>query len=143
MTPGDGLLVRGDLIIPERDLSIRATRASGPGGQNVNRVSTKVELRFDLPGTTALDPGCKARLRRLAESRLDADGFVVIVSQVTRSQSQNIEQAKAKLVELIRAALIVPKRRKKTRPTRASTERRLDDKRRQSQKKQGRGRSDD
>lgn len=143
MTGSAGLLIRSDLIIPERELSVRASRASGPGGQNVNRVSTKIELRFDLPGTSALDAGCKARLRRLAEGRLDADGFVVIASQVTRSQSQNLEDAKARLAELIRAALVVPKRRKKTRPTRASKERRLDQKRRQSQKKQGRGQGDD
>ena len=138
MTTPDGLVVQADLTIPERDLSMRATRASGPGGQNVNRVATKGELSFDLRGSTALDEPTKARLRRLAKNRLDAAGNLVITSQVTRSQAQNLDDAREKLAALVRAALVVPKRRRATRPTRASKERRLDSKRRQSQKKQAR-----
>ena len=141
MTTPDGLVVQADLTIPERDLSMRATRASGPGGQNVNRVATKVELSFDLRGSTALDEPTKARLRRLAKNRLDAAGNLVITSQVTRSQ--NLDDAREKLAALVRAALVVPKRRRATRPTRASKERRLDSKRRQSQKKQARDTSGD
>jgi ribosome-associated protein len=143
MTTPDGLVVQADLTIPERDLSMRATRASGPGGQNVNRVATKVELSFDLRGSTALDEPTKARLRRLAKNRLDAAGNLVITSQVTRSQAQNLDDAREKLAALVRAALVVPKRRRATRPTRASKERRLDSKRRQSQKKQARDTSGD
>lgn len=143
MSDAEGLAIRPGLIVPERELTVRAVRSSGPGGQNVNRVSTKVELCFDLPGSTALDAPVKARLRRLAENRLDAEGHVLITSQATRSQAQNLADARAKLAALIRAALVVPKRRRATKPTRASKERRLDQKRKQSAKKQARGSRDD
>ncbi|MBK7580662.1 MAG: aminoacyl-tRNA hydrolase [Myxococcales bacterium] len=137
------LVVNSSLTIPEADLGVRAVRSSGPGGQNVNKVSTKIELRFDLRSTSALRPEVKVRLRRLAASRLDAEGALVITSQATRSQAQNLEDARAKLADLIRAALFVPKRRRPTKPTRASKERRLDAKRHQSQKKQTRGSRDE
>lgn len=143
MSDADGLPIRPGLVIPERELGVRAVRSSGPGGQNVNRVSTKVELSFDLPASTALEAPVKARLRRLAENRLDADGRVLITSQATRSQAQNLADARDKLAALIRAALVVPKRRRATKPTRASKERRLDAKRKQSAKKQARARRDD
>lgn len=138
MTAPDGLPVRPGLVIPERELSARAVRSSGPGGQNVNRVSTKVELVFDLQGSTVLDASEKARIARLALHRLDAEGRVLVTSQATRSQAQNLADAREKLAALLRAALAIPKRRRKTKPTRASKERRLDSKRRQSQKKQAR-----
>lgn len=143
MTAAEGLLIRPGLVLPERELTVRAVRSSGPGGQNVNRVSTKVELSFDLPGSTALDAPVKARLRRLAAGRLDAEGRVLVTSQATRSQAQNLEDARDKLKALVLAALVVPKRRRATKPTRASKERRLDSKRRQSQKKQSRGSRED
>lgn len=143
MTAAAGLLIRPGLVLPERELTVRAVRSSGPGGQNVNRVSTKVELSFDLPGSTALDAPVKARLRRLAAGRLDAEGRVLVTSQATRSQAQNLEDARDKLKALVLAALVVPKRRRATKPTRASKERRLDSKRRQSQKKQSRGSRED
>ncbi|MBW2527223.1 MAG: aminoacyl-tRNA hydrolase [Deltaproteobacteria bacterium] len=135
--PSD-LHIRGALVIPGDDLSWRAVRSSGPGGQNVNKVSTKVELRFDLAGTRALPGPVKARLRRLARGRIDADGRVLITSQLTRNRVQNLQDARSKLADLIRRALVAPKRRRPTRRTRASERRRLDDKRRQSDKKQRR-----
>jgi ribosome-associated protein len=126
------------------ELQWKAVRASGPGGQNVNKVATKVELRFDLANSHSLDFGVKARLRALAGSRLDADGALVVVSQATRSQEQNLEDARQKLAELVRRALVVPKRRRATRPSRGAVERRLEGKRRQREKKQTRrGRGED
>ena len=136
---GDDLHVRPGLVIPGADLSWTAVRSSGAGGQHVNKTATKVELRFDLPGTEALSPSVKARLRRLASGRLDAEGQVVVVSQASRSQAQNLEDAREKLVELVRAALFVPKKRRKTKPSRAAKKRRVDAKRKQSEKKRGRG----
>jgi ribosome-associated protein len=132
------LFVAPGVVIPSVDLSWTAVRSGGPGGQNVNKVASKVELRFDLPGSGALSPEVKARLRRLAAGRLDADGKILIVSQVTRAQPQNLEDARERLAQLVRAALRPPKRRKPTRPTRASKERRLGEKRKQSDKKRTR-----
>ncbi len=120
----------GALTIPAIDLAMRAVRSSGPGGQNVNKVSSKVELRFDLDGTAALDAGTKARLRAIA--RLDADGKVLVSSQAARDQPMNLEDARAKLAALVARALVVPKPRRPTRPTRGSRERRLEGKRRDS-----------
>jgi ribosome-associated protein len=138
----DPLRIDAQLLIPASDLEIEAVRSSGPGGQNVNKVSTKVELRFDLRGTAALGPSTKARLRALAGKRVDAEGRIRIISQRTRDQSRNRQDALDKLANMIRQALIPPKPRKPTRPTRASRARRLDDKRRQSSKKRLRGHVD-
>jgi ribosome-associated protein len=131
--------IDGEIAIPARDLSWRATRSSGPGGQNVNKVATKVTLRFDLEGSNALTPAQKRRLRKLAGRRLDADGAVLVSAQAERSQSQNLERARAALRRLVRKALVAPKRRVPTKPTRAQRRRRLEDKRRQSEKKKRRG----
>jgi ribosome-associated protein len=140
-------LVVGSLTvsIPERELEWTAVRASGPGGQNVNKVSSKVELRFDFEESASLTDSVKARLRALAQHRLDAEGRILITSQVTRNQPQNLADARNRLAELIAKALIVPKRRRPTRPSRAAKRARVNDKRVHSKKKQGRARktSDD
>jgi len=129
------LRINATLSVPAADLSWRAVRASGPGGQNVNKVSSKVELRFDLPGSAALDEGVKARLRALARGRLDADGRIVIVSQVTRDQAKNLADARAKLADLVARALVPPRPRKPTRPTAGSRERRLREKQHRARRK--------
>ena len=130
------------VVIPVGDLSWSASRASGPGGQNVNKVSSKVELRFDLRGTQALTASVKARLLLLAGHAVDGEGSIRIVSQVTRDQGRNLEDAREKLALMVSRALVVPKRRRATKPTRGSTERRLKAKRVDSQKKEGRKKVD-
>ena len=130
------LIISAAVQVPPGDLTWTAARSSGPGGQNVNKVASKVELRFDLPGTRALDEMTKARLRTLAGARLDADGWVLIISQLTRDQSRNLEDARDKLRTLILRALERPTPRRPTRPTRASKERRVADKRQRSSTKQ-------
>ncbi|HKA90687.1 MAG TPA: alternative ribosome rescue aminoacyl-tRNA hydrolase ArfB [Haliangiales bacterium] len=134
--------IRPGVRIPASDLVVRAVRSSGPGGQNVNKVSSKVELRFDLPGTGALAPDVKARLRALARGRVDADGWLVVVSQATRDRPHNLQDARDKLADLVARALVPPRPRRPTRPTAASRERRLDDKQRRGRRKAERRRVD-
>jgi ribosome-associated protein len=137
----EDLVIRPGIVVPERELEWAAVRASGPGGQNVNKVSSKVELRFDFETSAALGVSVKARLRTLAQHRLDADGRILIVSQLTRNQPQNLEDARQRLAELIARALVAPKVRRPTKPSRAAKRRRINDKRVNSQKKQGRART--
>lgn len=136
-TQPDGSLVVGAVVIPAADLTFRAVRASGPGGQNVNKVASKVELRYSFESSSALPVSVKARLRAL-DSRLDADGSLLITSQLTRNQLVNLEDARQKLAELVRAALVVPKKRVKRKPSRAAKAARVERKRQHSQKKQSR-----
>jgi ribosome-associated protein len=130
------LRIDAGLVIPASDLSWTAARSSGPGGQHVNKTASKVELRFDLAGTRALTAWTKARLRTLARGRLGADGQIRVVSQKTREQAKNLDDARERLAIIIREALVVPKPRRKTRPTKASKTRRINAKRQQSAKKQ-------
>ncbi|MBL8569246.1 MAG: aminoacyl-tRNA hydrolase [Phreatobacter sp.] len=113
------------------DIAYNFVRSSGPGGQNVNKVATACELRFDLAGS-ALPPDVKARLVPLAGSRLTKDGVIVIQADRFRSQDMNREDALARLVEMVAKAAVRPKRRIATRPTRASKERRLEGKQKRS-----------
>jgi ribosome-associated protein len=117
--------INGTLAIPDELLEFRAVRASGPGGQNVNKVSNAIELRFDAAGWAGLPPNARARLRRLAGRRMTDAGLIVIDAQRLRSLEQNRADALDRLCAMIRAALVEPKPRRKTRPTRASKERRL------------------
>jgi len=134
------LIVDERVTIPGSDLSWSASRSSGPGGQNVNKVATKVTLRFDLRGTQALSRAQKNRLRKLAGRRLDSEGSVLVTAQAERSQRQNLARARDGLRRLIRKALPTPKHRVATKPTRAAKRRRLDNKRQRSQRKRWRGR---
>ncbi len=138
----DDLLIRPGVCIPARDLSVRAVRASGPGGQNVNKVSSKVELRFDLQGNTSLRPEVRARLKRQNPGRVASDGALLITCQATRSQQQNLEEARGILSALVLMALVVPKKRRPTKPSRAAKARRLDAKRKHSDKKRQRSSKD-
>ena len=134
------LIINPNLVIPASDLRWRAVRASGPGGQNVNKVATKVELTFDLPQSQALSDSVKSRLRRLIARCLDADGNVVVTCQSARTQLQNLEHARDRLVEYVHKALVVPRKRRKTKPTAASKARRLHGKRLNAERKQTRKR---
>jgi ribosome-associated protein len=125
-------------VVPEEDLEWKFMRASGPGGQNVNKVSSAVQLRFLLARNTTLPAPVKNRLRRLAGQRLNEDGSILIVARSERSQEQNRREALGRLEALIGAAMIAPKIRKKTRPTRASQERRIETKKQRGDTKRGR-----
>ncbi len=129
---GDGL------AIPDEDIEWKAIRSSGPGGQNVNKVASAVQLRFLLPVNTTLRAAVKQRLRRLAGQRLLDDGSILISARSERSQDQNRREALERLAALIREALVEPKIRKKTRPTRASKERRIESKKHRAGTKRGR-----
>ncbi len=129
------IVVRPGVVVPSDALSFRAVRASGPGGQNVNKVSSKVELRTDLTLITGLDEGARARLRSLCATSVDAEGRLIVVSQVTRDQRRNLEDARDKVRVLVERAMVRPRQRRPTRPTRGSVERRLDEKRRRSRTK--------
>jgi ribosome-associated protein len=133
-------LVVGHVVIPEAELRWTAVRASGPGGQNVNKVSSKIDLRFDFEGSAALSDELKARLRVKAAARLDAQGQIQITSQLTRNQSDNLEDAREKLAALLRSAMLTPKTRRKTKPSRAKKAKRVAEKRVHAAKKQNRGR---
>jgi ribosome-associated protein len=133
------LTVTPSIAIPEHELHERFVRASGPGGQNVNKVATAVELRFDVP-TSALPDDVKARLIALAGRRISAEGVLLIDSREHRTQAQNRSAARDRLAALIAQAAKRPKSRRKTRPSRAAKERRLEAKGQRSHIKARRGR---
>ncbi|HTW38774.1 MAG TPA: alternative ribosome rescue aminoacyl-tRNA hydrolase ArfB [Steroidobacteraceae bacterium] len=134
------IAVSPSVVIPDRDLRLSFVRAAGPGGQNVNKVASAVQLRFDLESSLALDARAKERLRGLAGRRLTDDGAILIVARNHRTQERNRAEALERLAELVRRALIEPRHRHATRPTRGSQERRLERKTRRGRDKQLRGR---
>jgi ribosome-associated protein len=133
------ITVTSSISIDEREVEESFIRSSGPGGQNVNKLATAVQLRFDVRRSPSLPEGVRERLERLAGKRLTRDGVIVITAQRHRTQERNRQDALDRLLELIRQAAIVPVRRRPTRPTMGSRKRRLEGKRRRSAIKDLRG----
>jgi ribosome-associated protein len=135
----DGVLELSDRVaIPRAELVYRASRAGGAGGQHVNTSSTRIELLWNVRNTQALDEAERGRVASKLASRLDGEGWLRVVASARRSQGQNREAAEERLVELIRRALVVPKRRKPTKPSRGAKEARLDEKKRRGDTKRQR-----
>jgi ribosome-associated protein len=124
--------VTAQISLEEREITEDFVRASGPGGQNVNKLSTAVQLRFDVRHSPSLPPEVATRLERLAGSRLTRDGVLVITAQRHRTQGRNRQDALDRLIGLIRAAAVAPRKRRPTKPTRASRERRIEGKKRRA-----------
>ena len=134
------LEISQNIQIPDSELVESFVRASGPGGQNVNKVASAVELRFDVAHSAVLPEGLRVRLLARRDRRLTAEGVLVIQASRFRDQARNREDARARLTEIIRAALHVPKKRVATKPTRGSQERRIASKKKRAEHKRGRGR---
>ncbi len=132
--------ITATLEIPEAELEEQFIRASGPGGQNVNKLSSAVELRFDVRGSPSLPEPVRARLMRLAGQRLTKDGVLIIRAERFRTQERNRADARERLAELVKRATIAPKFRVKTRPSKGAKQRRVDSKVKRGRVKQTRGR---
>jgi ribosome-associated protein len=133
------IVVTPGVVVPAVALSLHTSRSSGPGGQNVNKVASKVELRVDLDRIEGLSPEARTRLASLADGRLDAEGRLLVVSQRTRDQHRNLEDARDKVRALVRRAMVRPRTRRPTRVTAAAKARRLAEKKRRGAHKRGRG----
>jgi ribosome-associated protein len=136
--PDNSLYVNGTLSIPRHELDVRVSRSSGAGGQHVNKTSSRVEIFWNIAASPTLTEDQRARLQEKLASRLTSDGSIRVVASDMRSQTRNREIAEERLADLVARSLIVPKKRRATKPTKASKEARLDDKRRQSSKKRER-----
>ena len=133
------LKIDENLSIPLQEIAVSAIRSQGAGGQNVNKVSTAIHIRFDVRGSTALSDEDKERVLRINDQRLSKDGVIVIKSQRYRSQDKNRTDALDKMADMIRNALTVKKPRKATKPTKKSREKRLDEKAKRGRLKESRG----
>jgi ribosome-associated protein len=137
---GDDLSVRDGVVIPRDELTIRATRAGGPGGQHVNTSATRIEVVWNVARTRALTEDQRRLVLSRLATRVDADGDLRVVAADSRSQRQNRAAAESRLAAIVARALVVPKRRRPTRPTASSVRQRLDAKRRRADTKQQRRR---
>ncbi|GLQ99986.1 alternative ribosome rescue aminoacyl-tRNA hydrolase ArfB [Dyella mobilis] len=135
------LPVSRSIVLPESELVVRFLRADGPGGQHVNRTESAVELRFDVLQSPSLPDDVRARLLARRDRRLTDEGVLVIQARRFRDQGRNREDARERLVEILRGALVAPKKRVATKPTRASQQRRLEGKQQRGKLKQNRSRS--
>ena len=139
MTAARNLLaVNESLSIPRTELDVRVSRSSGAGGQHVNKTSSRVEIFWNIVGSRAVSEEQRARLREKLASKLTMEGSIRVVASDMRSQSRNRELAEERLAELVRRALVIPRKRRATKPTRAAKEARLDSKKRHSTKKRDR-----
>jgi ribosome-associated protein len=136
----DPIVVTPAVRVPASALTIHAVRASGPGGQNVNKVATRIDLRVDVEAIDGLSDAARARLRALGRHRTDAEGRLVVTSQLTRNQARNLEDARARVADLIRAALVAPRPRVKTGPSAGARRRRLAGKQQRAEVKRWRRR---
>ena len=132
MSDGEYVVINHRVRIPMSELFFSATQSGGPGGQHVNKTATRIELRFDLENTTSLNESDKARIREKLKNKINAAGEIIVFSDRYRSQKRNREDAIEKFRQLLAQALRVPKRRGKTKPTKSSTQKRLDQKKRRS-----------
>jgi ribosome-associated protein len=132
------LAVNESLAIPRTELDVRVSRSSGAGGQHVNKTSSRVEIFWNIPASRALTEEQRARLREKLSSRLTTEGSIRVVASDMRSQSRNRDLAEERLADLVRRALVIPRKRKPTKPTRAAKEARLESKKRHSKKKSDR-----
>ena len=139
----EGIAVVPGIVIPRAEIEARASRAGGAGGQHVNTSSTRIELRWNVRQSRAIDDATKARILEKLPTRIDADGTLRVVSSARRSQLQNREAAEARMAELVAGALHREKARKKTKPSRAAKLKRLEEKKRHSERKKNRRGGDD
>ena len=137
------IVVNSMVRVPERAVQVRAVRASGPGGQNVNKVATKVDVRVDLDAIEGLSAAARVRLATLCRHRLDADGRLMVSSQAERNQARNLEDALDRVRALVAAALREPRARKASRPSAGARERRIESKKRRGALKRERARDQD
>ena len=134
------LVINNQLELPESDFTVSAVRSQGAGGQNVNKVATAIQLRFDIR-QSSLPEAVKLRLLNLGDQRVTLDGVLILKSQESRSQLRNLQAAKQRLVEFVRRGTVVRKRRLATKPSKAAVQKRLDNKRRRGEIKSGRGKT--
>lgn len=139
----EDVVINDLLTIPAQELEITASRSSGPGGQHVNKTDTRIQVRWNVPGSAVLGEVQRARLLRNLGPRLTEAGDLLLACDANRSQRRNRDEALQRLASLVREALIPPKPRKKTRPSRAAVEKRLLEKKQRAQIKRGRGKAGD